>query len=366
MNRPILPVIELAGHPRVRGQIHGEALRGVIARAIGAWQERISGFLSRPFPWYVAKLLADTRFKGAILQWAPDLLEEIKGIADGVGIGEDVIFAWQLADEHGWFAQSIINAPQFERNGCSALGCIAPESSLALFAQNWDIPAVKDGVQTLLHIRYPDSDLETLVLTQAGMVGALGMNNRGTGVLVNSLASLGNSTEGLPVSCLVRSILEKQSYEESVRFASSVRHATGQNYIICRKGSFIDLECSGARIERFSLPSPDIIAHTNNPFANTDRYAGGPVVDEGNSINRFTHLMGGIESGRGRWSVDTIRAILKSPIVCLERDNPRGVFTAGSVIMDLGGQPSMHVALGPPSTTPYHSYRLQSACSRGP
>ncbi len=350
------PVIELAGPPRRRGQIHGEVLRGVIVPAIGAWQERICGFLSKPFSWYVHRLLTETQFKDAIRHWAPDLLEEIKGIADGVGLAEDVLFAWQLADEHGWFAQSLVHASQFERNGCSALGRLDPESSL--FAQNWDIPTVKDGVQTLLHIRYPESDLETLVVTQAGMVGALGMNNHGTGVLVNSLASLNNSTQGLPVSCLVRSILEHTCYQESVKFLRSVRHATGQNYILCHKDAFIDLECSGTRSEPFSLPLRHVISHTNTPYANADIHVGIPLADQGNSNDRFTYLVGELETRQDRWSIDAIRSILQSPIVCLERNNPRGVFTAGSIIMDLGGEPCMHVALGPPSSTPYHSYRL--------
>jgi len=356
----VLPptVIELAGPPRVRGRIHGEALREIIARAIGGWQERIAGHLSHPFAWYVSALHAQTRFKEAIAQWAPELLEEIAGIAEGSAVDADAVFAWQLADEHGWFTQSLINAQQFERTGCTALGCIAPPSSVALFAQNWDIPSVKDGVQTLLHIRYPDSDLETLVVTQAGMVGALGMNNRGTGVLVNSLASLGNSPQGLPVSCLVRSMLEQDSYAESVRVARSVRHATGQNYIICHLDAFIDLECSASRCEQFSLARPDVIAHANTALANPDVRPGSPPAGTGDSPDRFRHVLAGIEAMRDDRSVEAMQAILRSPVVCLERDNPRGVFTAGSVIMDLGERLGMHVALGPPSSSPYLSYRL--------
>jgi len=45
----------------------------------------------------------------------------------------------------------------------------------------------RHGFQTVLHIRYPDTDLEAFAVTSAGLIAFNGMNNRGVGICCNFL-----------------------------------------------------------------------------------------------------------------------------------------------------------------------------------
>jgi len=61
-------------------------------------------------------------------------------------------------------------------------------------------------------------------------------------------------------------------------------------------------------------------------------------------------------------TVDDIKEILSSkddpdnPVCCEKRADGRGVFTAGSLVMDLSENPVLHFAPGPPCTTEFESY----------
>lgn len=331
--------VRLSGSPRERGRAHGETLKTVIRDVIQKWQARVENLLGAPFSAYQSRLLAETRFKNAIRKWTPSLLDEIEGIAEGCGLDKDLVYAWQLIDEHPWFLDRLAQ----ERGGCSALGQLKPR---AVIGQNWDIPVVKEGVQTLLHITYPDSDLQAFVIAQAGSVGALGMNNRGTGLLCNTLSQLNNSTEGLPVSCLVRGVLEKSTFSESAEFIKNVRHASGQNYLLASPNKLADFECSGNKAVELAVG--DQACHANHPLANTD--IAQEVVYPA-SLSRQEYLE---KSEYG--SAEELKGIFRNPAVSLEKDYSRTQFTAGCAVMELSGSPCLHFAPGPPSITPFAAY----------
>ena len=57
----------------------------------------------------------------------------------------------------------------------------------AFIAQNMDVENYRDGFQVVLHVKQQSSDLESFVLTCAGMIGLNGMNNQGVGICCNTL-----------------------------------------------------------------------------------------------------------------------------------------------------------------------------------
>jgi len=361
MLSPLL--VRLSGSPRERGRVHGETLKSVIRGAVERWQARVENLLAAPFRDYLSRFPDETRFKEAVRRWTPSLLDEIDGIAEGCGLERDLVFAWQWIDEHVWLIDRLQREKErAESSGCSALGRVWPEENRALIGQNWDIPAIKEGVQTLLHITYPDSDLETLVVTQAGAVGALGLNNGGTGLLINTLPHLNPSTEGLPVSCLVRGALEQGSFRESDAFVRNVRHATGQNYLLSSGREMADLECSGNSVMEFRLAKRgDRACHSNHPLVHTDSRQDllkklGKDFHSESTRKRFEYLEKRTLDPDQPWTVEGMKSTLKNPLVCVEPDNSRGIFTAACVIMELGERPCLHMAPGPPSMTPFTVY----------
>ena len=112
-----------------------------------------------------ARFIRGTDFAPAIRRWTPDLLDEIQGIATGAAMDRETILAFQLLDEM-WSSEDIILGDH-----CSSLGFPAQGAEPAHVAQNVDVELFRDGFQVLLHIKHADSDLESFVLSTAGLSG---------------------------------------------------------------------------------------------------------------------------------------------------------------------------------------------------
>ena len=79
-------IVDVAGSGRDRGRAHGEVLRGRIADALERWDAEVGERMGIPAADHVAGLLAATRFVPAIEASTPQLLEEVRGIADGAAV----------------------------------------------------------------------------------------------------------------------------------------------------------------------------------------------------------------------------------------------------------------------------------------
>jgi isopenicillin-N N-acyltransferase-like protein len=102
-----LRVIKLAGSPRNRGRIHGEELRTEIRELSEAHADAISRVYAVPADEYLKQFGAYQKFSGAISAYCPDLLEEVRGIADGAGLPVETILLLQLSDEEWVFGRTI-------------------------------------------------------------------------------------------------------------------------------------------------------------------------------------------------------------------------------------------------------------------
>jgi isopenicillin-N N-acyltransferase-like protein len=107
-------MVECRGDGRERGRAHGEALREPIRGLLEAWDADVAARLGRPPQALVSALLETTGFVAAIERHTPDLLEEVRGIAEGAGIGFDRVLALNLMDEEWWFS-----APAQPRDACT-------------------------------------------------------------------------------------------------------------------------------------------------------------------------------------------------------------------------------------------------------
>ena len=122
-----------------------------------------------------------------------------------------------------------------------------------------------------MHVKHPDSDLESLFLTCAGLIVTTGMNNAPLGVAVNAMGQMDYGNEGLPVAFVVRGLLEQSSLQDALDFLETVKHASGQNYILGDSENVVDLEVSTNRQARFTPENhPGVILHTNHPRVLTD------------------------------------------------------------------------------------------------
>jgi hypothetical protein len=366
-----LRVIELSGTARQRGRIYGESERSRIESVLGRWFAHLEHLHRIPAASYIAEFLAGTDFVSAIRRETPHLLEEIEGIAEGAGVAASTVLALNLMDEEWWFGNRRLAQAQGDSGDhCSALAITGQPGLPTYLAQNMDIAPWTDEHQVLLRVRYPESDLESLVFTFSGMLALNGMNRAGLGVCCNTLSQLRPSVEGLPVVFVVRAILERQSFQDAVDFVRGVRHASGQNYTIGSPDRVVSLECSASRIAHY-VPGEDAnrVWHTNHPFVNDDRI--GRETDTrtstpSNSEIRYTCLTRRIGAPGTRITPELIKDTLRSHD---DPDNPvsrpahpgdpfRMGFTAGSTIFVLGDDPYLELAAGPPCQSEYRTFRF--------
>lgn len=365
-----LHVVDLEGTPRERGQQHGEALRTEIARHHALWEEAIAADLGEPVGAYLDGLI-DQGFLDAAQRLAPDLLEELHGIAEGSGISYARIFARMLSDEEPWVRMEYARDRDTAPKGCSSLGSDAGPDAPLLIAQTMDVPTWWDGGQTLLRFTQPNGD-RALVFTVAGKISLCGMTRRGLAITCNSLLQLDPARSGLAEDLVVRRYLASGSPAAGHAFLRDVHHASGQNYIVPDgTGRAVSLECSANGVREWRREPADlVVAHSNHPVANPHQgwfeamIAG---MDEEQRISRFGFttearletLYRRIDPAR-RLDVAAAKDVLscrEGPICRVgEVEGKRDGFSFGSLIMELGAAPRLHIAPGPADRTPWQEF----------
>jgi isopenicillin-N N-acyltransferase like protein len=349
MSTMVATPIECRGDGRTRGRAQGEALRAQIADAFERWAEHTAHATGMHPDAYVEALLADTDFVPAIVRHTPDLLEEVRGIAEGSGMTLDNVLAYNLMDEQWWHQEGLA-----ARDACSLLAVPADAEHPGLVAQNMDLPDWMDGAQAIVHHRTPAG--EALVLTAAGMIGLTGVNSDGVGVCVNTLAMLHHSTDGLPVAFAMRGALERSSAADATGFLRETPHASGQHYAVVGRDGAAGLECSAAGAVESA--SGERFCHTNHPLRSedVDPTADGPT---GTADSRTRQKRLERSAGTVAGAEDCMRLLS-------DRDAPLSVhpaadspwLTFGSVVYELGQPVRAWVAAGPPDHTPYAEHQL--------
>ena len=341
--------IDVAGSPREIGRAHGEEARGLIERGIDAWLAVIGRQTRMAGADYVASFLEHTDFMKAIEFFAPALLDEVRGIAEGSGRPFETVLAYQMMDEE-WAYRASLMRTRRTAEACSAAGVLRGDGT-AVIGQNMDLPSHYDGTQVLLRER-PSGGTAVMTFTPAGMIGTTGMNEHGVGVCVNALVELRHRTTGLPVAFVLRSALAQRTARDAASLLKTVPHATGQNYLVGDPHRVEDYECSPGQAVEVPAAGSQLF-HTNHLLMSSD--VDGDVAPDPDSTtrDRLETLRASLGPlGPDVTTDDLVRALSdRTAPVCVSRGGDW--MTLGSVVMELGAEPVLHVALGPPADTPY-------------
>jgi isopenicillin-N N-acyltransferase like protein len=211
-------------------------------------------------------------FVPAFEEWAPSVLEEIKGVAAGARVPFAEALLANVRGEVG-----NVSAAQ---DGCSAFAVsrtTANERQI-LLGQNSDQDAEFEPLAVVLHV-VPDDAPSAIMITFAGLVGYHGLNEFGVAHGANAV-SVGTWRMGLPHYPFKRMILEQESVEEVVTLARRLPLCSGGNYVVCDgAGRIADLEIIPERDGvRVLEPEHGLVVHTNHllhpDFAPRDRLVG--------------------------------------------------------------------------------------------
>ena len=362
--------LRLEGSAYQRGLIHGETLRDQIQELIGIWKADLSGVFGTDADQHIQTFLERTDFVPAIEEWTPDVLEEVRGMADGSGLSFESVLAFQFLDELWAYNEAAAGGQ------CTSIGLRAGGGEPACVAQTIDVETFRRGFQTVLHVKYPDSDLEAFFVTSAGLIAFNGMNNRGVGVCCNFLP-LNSRQEGLPVACMVRGVLARESAEEAGDFVRRVPHASAQNYLVGGPDGVFDLECSANQVVPYQPQGwEDTVWHANLPLANDDLLPGFLEPAEGQEENafvrnnraRFQSVGRRLGQAPGGGRLELLKETLASrdseqDPVCSVGDEGEffagiGIYSLASTVMKLSGEPELHASFAPSDASSYTRLRF--------
>ncbi|KAK7702567.1 hypothetical protein SLS64_009530 [Diaporthe eres] len=229
----------------------------------------------------------------------PRYLDEIRGIADGAGVGFLDVLALNVRTEiiFGIFSEAeavrargpakVVNGvngsngvngqhaeSEFPSDGCTSLAFTTPSTPTSSFlAQNWDWQPAQAPNLIVIHISQPNNTADSdgipdiAMVTEAGIIGKIGLNASGVGCCLNAIRARGLDSSRLPVHFALRTILESRSRAEALATLKKLGGVAGSAHILVAdpKGG-VGLEFAGGK-ERIGEIGPDEkgrVVHTNH------------------------------------------------------------------------------------------------------
>lgn len=192
---------------------------------------------------------------------APQYLEEIRGIAEGAQSSFLDILALNIRTEimFGLFSD-VTEAPS---DGCTSLGWLAPSGSF--LAQNWDWMPEQGPNLILCHVSQPGTGIPDFsMVTEAGIMGKIGLNAMGVGCCLNAIKCRGVDTAKLPIHFALRKVLESPSRAAAVE-AIKRAGVAGSGHILIGDGTgSTGLECTNKWVKEVPMDDMKRVCHTNH------------------------------------------------------------------------------------------------------
>ena len=359
-----VPVLRLKGNPREIGRQHGEQVPHLVKDNLrfymNLWQHM--GGVSRE------KILSDVEaFVPFIEEFDPELVEEMRGVAEGAGLEFREIAALNARTELTF--SCLPNAlKESSAGGCTSFGLMpeVTEHGHVIIGQNWDWRA--EAVHTSVILQIEQREKPNIVMhAEAGTIGHRGINSAGLGVCINYIRSeLDGFRPGVPFLIKLRGILNSSRMSLALKAVMTHVGPNSMNMVIGHQGGeIIDVENLPNDL-LFVYPQDGILTHANHFESPMLR-----VRDTGKStlpdtIYRSRRLRRLLEARRGRLNVETIREALCDHFsypdsICRHPDEQHEQIdqwmTLASIILDLT-EMTLRYTDGPACTGPYRVARL--------
>jgi isopenicillin-N N-acyltransferase-like protein len=258
--------ISLSGSPEEIGYQHGETLAEQIHRNIEFYKSIFLNNLGNE-----AKVFkAVEHLKEQIEKYNPNYITEIDHIALGAGVTEPLwLYALNSRTELTLTKES---------NECTAI--VFPQHHI--IGQTWDWAQSIEDNFVIMEIQFP-SGHKILQLTEAGIIGKIGLNSDGLGQTLNILWSIDSVLSGVPIHVILRAVLESHTLEEAKKAIERSGGGTASNIIVAQARGAFDAEFAGS-----GTFIHDIEGHT---YVHTNHYLHCPQpiqIDETYTANSRT------------------------------------------------------------------------------
>ncbi|MGP4047970.1 C45 family autoproteolytic acyltransferase/hydolase [Streptomyces sp. 2A115] len=313
MSARTIPLVEISGTPAERGRQYGEAVRDSLAAALAYYEEAFGS--SSGLTWEQVGARA-ARWLEPVRVYAPDLVEEMEGIAEGAGVGLPDVLALNVRGEILYdrtFAALREQPSREEIEGCTSYAVIGEASGdgHVYAGQNWDWRAGTADTVVMLRIVQPPRP--TLIMqVEAGQIGRQGANSAGVALNANGLGGRFDDAVGLPQTVIRRRVLDSPSISEAVDVLCRTRgHIASNALLTCREGFAVDLETTpGAH--GWLYPDDGLLVHGNHYQAGLPvQLAANYRPESSDSLIRVPRATAGLRRLREATSPDESRKLIR-------------------------------------------------------
>lgn len=328
--------LKVSGSPREMGFEHGTLLAAPIRAEYEAFQEWLNTQAREGLSDGVqglAPLASVLRPAGLLVPWlavkarelqpfiAPDLLEEIAGIAEGSGIPYDGVLLMNVfltqaeqEDRARWF----LTGP---RGTCTNLVCLPPRAAgEVLHARNldWGMEGLLPKFAAVI-LYEPAGGVPFVSVGWAGIAGTLtAMNGEGLSVTEESVAARGDTVyHGEPIMLLMRRVIQHaRSLREAVRAFVGARGTCGYHITVAdgrtRDARVVERSAHHATVRHPAggeLPGV-VLARAASAFDGGRMPASAIPRSDATSDRRYTRLTDRLREDSGPLSPKRLQAML--------------------------------------------------------
>lgn len=255
------------------------------------FSERISQAVDEYRRLLVLRGLSDTDLGNAVeafsretRSWAPDLLSEMSGIAEGSGRSREDIIMLNSRTE-------LLGMLRPEGPGECSTAVLIPESGgTPRTVQTWDWLEELSQDLIVRRLRSPEG-MEITTFAEFGQVGKIGINNARLGLHFNILYHHSDGDgAGVPVHLVARRILDtSRSVDEAIDIAKSAKVSASTVLTVAAHNDAACIELSPSGVAVLPAEPGDPLIHTNH-FIDPVLAAGERRPKGSTTLDRYTCL----------------------------------------------------------------------------
>ena len=369
-------VIELSGDPYERGQKYGSKCKKLIKKYLDIWFSWLSSVQPPDISLTKEQALnLSSKYLPYATDYAPDLIEECRGIADGANIDFvevfflncsldmlDFVFA-ALRWKYSTRGSSIKTwLPRF---GCTTFmvsGKATKSNNDVILGQTFDMihgEALQESA-ILLKIS-PRKGPTSIHYSLAGVVGFNGLNSSGIGMVYNKIVT-NDSEPGVPQPFIARKALQQKRIGDALDSILNCKRASGSNYMVGDKnGEIFNVECT-ATAHDVMIPFDGVMGHSNHIISGSLKSFSIYAPDYSNSLVRWNRINKYLNDEKGKITAEGCKEWLKDHVnyplsLCSHEEAPSEIKTMSGMIL-LPMELKIIATYGNPCIQPYIEYYL--------
>lgn len=297
----------------------------------------------------------------AAQEFAPEIIDEMKGMAAGAKLDFEDIFFLNITYEISVSAMM----------GCTSFAAAgdATGNGDVIAGQNLDYLNLWKDIMVLLKMK-PTHGPGILALASPGSLGLIGLNSAGISLNLNLLRNRDSlKPQGeVPSHMILRKVLTSETIGEAIGIIGSARRRSAKNYLLTSdQGDIADVEVTADDID-VHFANRGILTHANH--FKMDRFKSADLAPAflSDSYIRCQRLLQLMEGHHGLLSVDVMKQLLQDhnnyPNSICRHPNPKSPLPMGRMTQTLVSliscpkERKAYIALNNPCENEYFEYQL--------